>query len=87
MSKRIDIFKITFGSCKLMQPAFLCKGICDHGFDRSTNLILLKIDIHLRYAMMHVFFSKLLLVVANLCNLRLFANKFVCTVLTDDRCY
>ena len=29
------------------------------------------------------FFSKLLLVVANLCNLRYCANKFVCTVLTD----
>ena len=27
--------------------------------------------------------SKLLLVVANLCNLQFFANKFVCTVLTD----
>ena len=29
------------------------------------------------------FFSKLLLVVANLCKLRLFANIFVCTVWTD----
>ena len=29
------------------------------------------------------FLSKLLLVVANLCNLPYFANKFVCTVLTD----
>ena len=27
--------------------------------------------------------SKLLLVVANLCDLQYFANKFVCTVLTD----
>ena len=78
MSKIIDIFKITFGSFKLMQPAFLCKGICDHGFDRSTNLILLKIDIHLRYAMMHVFFRNLLLVVANLCNLRLFLQINLC---------
>ena len=37
--------------------------------------------------MMHVqkdwFSSKLLLVVANLCNLRYCANKFVCTLLTD----
>ena len=50
-------------------------------FDWSTNPILLKIDIHLHYTMMHVwnnwFFSKLLLAVANLCNLPLFANKFV----------
>ena len=30
-----------------------------------------------------IVFTKLLLVVANLCNLRYFANKFVCTVLTD----
>ena len=29
------------------------------------------------------FFSKSLLVVANLCNLHFFANKFVCTALTD----
>ena len=28
-------------------------------------------------------FSKVLLVVANLCNLQFFANKFVYTVLTD----
>ena len=28
-------------------------------------------------------FSKLLLVAANLCNLRFFANKFVCMILTD----
>ena len=29
------------------------------------------------------FFSKLLLVVANVCNLQLFVNIFVCMVLTD----
>ena len=28
-------------------------------------------------------FSKFVLQVANLCNLQFFANKFVCTVLTD----
>ena len=32
---------------------------------------------------MNVFFSKLILVVANLCNLRYCANKFVCMILTD----
>ena len=35
---------------------------------------------------MHVLnnrFKKFILVVTNLCNLRLFENKFVCTVLTD----
>ena len=30
-----------------------------------------------------IFFTKLLLVVTNLCNLLYFANKLVCTVLTD----
>ena len=34
-------------------------------------------------ACLELFFSKLLMVVANLCNLRYCANKFVCTVLTD----
>ena len=46
MSKRMDFFKITIGSCKFMQLAFSCKYICVHGFDWSTNPILLKIDIH-----------------------------------------
>ena len=27
---------------------------CEHGFDRSTDLILLKIDTHVRFMMMHV---------------------------------
>ena len=37
-----------------MQFAFFCKYIYAHGFDSSTNPILLKIDIHVRYTMMYV---------------------------------
>ena len=37
--------------------------------------------------MSNFFISKLLLVVANLCNLRCSANKFVCTVLTTNSIY
>ena len=37
-----------------MQLAIFCKYICVHGFDGSTNSILLKVDKHVRYTMMHV---------------------------------
>ena len=47
-------FKISIGSCKFMQLVIICKQICVHGFDWSTNTILLKIDLHLRYTMMDV---------------------------------
>ena len=40
-----------------MQLAIFCKYICAHGFDWSTNPILLEIDIHVRYAMVHVWIS------------------------------
>ena len=57
----VDFLKITIGSCKFMQLAISCKYICAHGFDGSTNPILLEIDIHVRYTMVHVWnnrFSK-----------------------------
>ena len=47
-----------------------------------TNLILMKIDINLRYTMMHVFF-KITIGSCKFMQLTTFANKFVCTVLTD----
>ena len=37
-----------------MQLSIICKYICVHGFNWSTIIILLKIDINLRYTMMHV---------------------------------
>ena len=46
--------KISFGSCKFMQLAIFCEYICVHGYDWSITPILLKIDIHVRYMMMHV---------------------------------
>ena len=46
-------------SCKFMQLAIFCKYICAHGFDWSTNPFLLKIDIHVRYTMMHVWNNRL----------------------------
>ena len=34
MSERVDLKKITIGSCKCMQLAFFfCKYICVHGYD------------------------------------------------------
>ena len=56
-------------NCKLQiyATSIVCKYICVHVFHWSTNPILLKIDIHVRYTMMHVwnshFFQKLLLIV------------------------
>ena len=50
----MEIFKITNGSCNFMQRAIFCKYICVNGFDWSTRPILLKIDIHVHYTMMHV---------------------------------
>ena len=52
----------------------------------SDRPIDLKIGLNVGYGVVHVRrrnFSKFELQVANLCNLRVFANKFVCTVLTD----
>ena len=64
-------FKILIASCKFMQFTIFCKYICVHGFDWCTNWILLKIDIHVRYTMMHVwnnwFFFQ---------NLHIYANYF-----------
>ena len=39
---------------KFKQLASFCDYICVHGFDESTNPILLKIDVHIHYTMMHV---------------------------------
>ena len=47
-------FEIQIASFKFMQFAFFCKQICVHGFDWSIDLILLKIDIHVRFTMTHV---------------------------------
>ena len=52
--RKARFFKILIASCKFMQFANICKETCVHGFDRSTNPILLKIDIQVRYPMMHV---------------------------------
>ena len=41
-------------SCKFLQFTIICKSICVLGFDWSTSPILLKIDVHVRYTMMHV---------------------------------
>ena len=46
--------EIRIESCKLMQFMIICKWICVHGFDWSTSLILLKIEIHVHCRMMHV---------------------------------
>ena len=83
----IAIYKLAYTFFKMV-VANLCnlrffrKLICMHVFDWSANTILLKIDIHVRFTMMHVwksrFKKKILLVVANLCNL-----QFFCTVMTD----
>ena len=55
MSQRINFFEITIGSCKFMQLAIFANiFVCTVMTDRSTNPILLKIDIHVRFMMMHV---------------------------------
>ena len=90
MSKRIDLFKITIGSCKkfIQLAIFANKFVCTVFTDLSTNPSLLKIDINVRFTMTHVsnnrFFQNLIkLVIANLCDLQFLAIKFVFTVLTD----
>ena len=42
------------GSCKFVQLAIFFDYTCEHGYDLCFNLILLKIDIHVRFMMMHV---------------------------------
>ena len=37
-----------------MQLVIFCEYICVHGYDWSTNPILLEIDIHVRFMMTHV---------------------------------
>ena len=54
MSERVDFLKITIGSCKFMQLAIFCEYICVHDYDSSINPILLKIDLHVGFMMMHV---------------------------------
>ena len=55
MSQIIDFLKITCGSCKFMQLSFFANIFVRTVLtDRSTNPILLKIDIHVRFIMMHV---------------------------------
>ena len=54
MSERVNLKKYIIGSRKFMQLAIFCEYICVHGYDLSTNPILLKIDLHVRFVMMHV---------------------------------
>ena len=90
----MHVWNNRFCSKLLLIPVFanlwnwrlFCKYICVHDVDWYTNPILLKIDIHVSISSSMseiIFFSKLLLVIANLCNLPFFANTFVCMVLTD----
>ena len=85
MSKKFS--KLLLVVANLYNLRFFANRLCARfSSDLRTNPILLKIDIHVRYndaCLNNHFFSKLLLVVANLCKLRLFANIFVCTVWTD----
>ena len=53
MSEILDFFKITIGSSKFMQIATLQIYLC-YSSDWSTDSILLKINMHVRYAIMHV---------------------------------
>ena len=46
--------KIITGSCKFVQLAIFCEYTCEHGYDLCFNPILLKIDIHVRFMMIHV---------------------------------
>ena len=91
IASRASCLKLLLVVANLCNLRFFCEYTCEHGYDLCFNPILLKIDIHVRFMMMHVtskrivFFSNLLLVVKNLCNLRHCANKFVCTVLTDQQ--
>ena len=71
-----------------MQLAFFCKFICVHSFDRYTNPIWVNLEIHMyviRWCISEItiFFKKLLLVVAIYATCDFFANKFMCTLLTD----
>ena len=56
MSEVIELKKYNWYSCKFMQLAIICKYICAHAV--LTNLqifpILLLIDMHVCYTMMHV---------------------------------
>ena len=89
MSERVDLKKqILLVFANLCNLRFFCEYICVHGFDWSTNPILLTIDIHnMRFMMMHVWSNwlqkNIIGIVANLCNFQFFANIFVSTVLTD----
>ena len=56
---KVWFLEIQVASCKLMQFMIICKWICVHGFDWSTSLILLKIDIHVHCRMMHVWNNRL----------------------------
>ena len=47
MFERVDFKKITIDSCKFIQLAIFSKYFCVHGYDRSINPILLKIDIYI----------------------------------------
>ena len=82
MSEIIDFLKNYYSyGCKFMQLAifanrFVCTALADLQFK-----ILLKIDIHVRLIKMHVlsnrFKKKILLTIANLCNLQFF-GKCIC---------
>ena len=69
-----------------MQSAiFANKFVCTVYTNRSTNPILLKIDMHVRFTMMHVIKSRLLKIITGSCKfvqLAIFANILVSTVMT-----
>ena len=74
-----------------MQLAIIYKDICVHGFDWSLNMILLKVDIHLRFTMMHVwnnhYFNitigscKFMQLVITLCNSLILPHFHYCLLL------
>ena len=84
ISEEIDRYeyKITLHTCTKLWLA-----ICVLGFDWSTSPILLKIYVHVRYTMMHVwniFFFKITIGNCKFMQLTIFfSNKCVCMVLTD----
>ena len=72
----------TYVTCDFFANTFVCTVMTDLLTQYYWKLLCLYV-LRWRISQIIDFFSKLLLVVANLCNFHLFANKCVCTVLTD----
>ena len=73
-------FKQIYATCNFLANKFVCTV-----FDLSTNPILLKIDMHIHFTMIHVWKSRFLKIIIASCKfmqLAIFANKLVCTVMT-----